>query len=269
MESDRMIEGEGRWQPLAGRVALVTGVSRRAGIGFAIARRLAQYGAELFLHSWSPFDAAQPWGADPDGAEMLAAELRDIGRRVEHQAADFRASEAPQQIMDATIAAFGHVDILIANHAYSTLGTLEELTTAEIDAHLEVNVRGTLLLIQAWARQHDDRRPGGRVVLMTSGQHRAPMPGELAYVASKGALHQLTVSLAAHLAPRQITVNTIDPGATDTGYATPALYEAVLRHEPQGRWGQPDDAARLIAWLATDEAQWVTGQVISSTGGGP
>jgi 3-oxoacyl-[acyl-carrier protein] reductase len=230
-----MIYREGRRQPLAGRVALVTGVSRRAGIGFAIARRLAQDGADLFLHSWAPFDAAPPWGADPDGADVLAAELRDGGRRVEHLAADFRAAEASQQFVDAAIAAFGHVDILIATHAYSTLGTLERLRAGENDTHLAVNVRGTSLLIKDWAAQHDDMRAGGRVMLMTSGHHRSPMPGELAYVAAKGALHQLTASLAGHLAPRQITVNTIDPGATDMGHAAPSFFEAVLRQQPQGR----------------------------------
>jgi 3-oxoacyl-[acyl-carrier protein] reductase len=255
--------------PLAGRVALVTGVSRRNGIGFAIARRLAEQGADLFLHSWAPFDAAMWWGADPGGNEAIRSELRATGRRVEQLAADFREPAAPERVVDAAFAAFGQVDILIANHAYSTLGDLEALTADDIDAHLEINVRGTLLLIQAWAARHDDRRPGGRVILLTSGQHLGPMPGELAYIASKGALHQLTRSLAAHLAPRRITVNTVNPGATDTGYADDALHESVLASEPLGRWGEPDDAARLIAWLCGDDARWITGEVINSTGGGP
>jgi 3-oxoacyl-[acyl-carrier protein] reductase len=95
------------------------------------------------------------------------------------------------------------------------------------------------------------------------------MPGELPYIASKGALHQVTASLAAHLAPRGITVNAVDPGATDTGYADEATRAAVLALEPMGRWGEPDDAARLIAWLASDAARWVTGQVLVSNGGGP
>jgi 3-oxoacyl-[acyl-carrier protein] reductase len=253
--------------PLAGRVALITGVSRRNGIGFAVARRLARMGADLFIQSWSPFDAAQPWGADPDGLDAVMAELRASGRRVEHLAADFRDPTAPARVVQAAQSAFGYVDILIANHAYSTMGVLEDLTADEIDAHLEANVRGTLLLVKEWATRHDDNRPGGRVIMMTSGQHRAPMPGELAYIASKGALHQLTMSLAAHLAPRGITVNTINPGATDTGYATPEVYQAVLHSSPMGRWGEPDDAARLIAWLVTDDARWITGEVISSTGG--
>jgi 3-oxoacyl-[acyl-carrier protein] reductase len=175
---------------------------------------------------------------------------------------------APQQVMAAAVEAFQHVDILVLNHAYSTMGGLEELTAREIDRHLTVNVRATLLLMQAFAAQHDGR-PGGRIVLLTSGQHLGPMPGELAYIASKGALHPLATSLAAYLAPRGITVNAVNPGATDTGYASPELHERILDLEPQGRWGHPEDAARLIAWLCTDDARWVTGQIINSTGGGP
>jgi 3-oxoacyl-[acyl-carrier protein] reductase len=91
----------------------------------------------------------------------------------------------------------------------------------------------------------------------------------LAYIASKGALYPLTLSLSAHLARRRITVNAVNPGATDTGYASPELYKTVLEQEPQGRWGLPEDAAKLVAFLCTDDAQWITGQTINSTGGGP
>lgn len=253
---------------LRGRVAIVTGVSRRIGIGYGIAARLAQAGANLFLQSYAPYDAGQPWGADAGGVVSLVQDLSGFGTRVEHLSADFTQPDAPDAVMGAATAAFGHVDILIANHAYSTMGELGALTGDEIDKHLIVNVRATLLLAQAFAAQHDDR-PGGRVILMTSGQHEGPMPGELAYVASKAALHGLTQSLSDALIRRGgITVNTVNPGATDTGYAGADLYRAVAEHSPQGRWGQPDDAARLIAWLCTDDARWITGQVINSTGGG-
>jgi 3-oxoacyl-[acyl-carrier protein] reductase len=258
------------YQPLLGRVALVTGVSRRIGIGYAIASRLAERGADVFVQSWSPFDAAQSWGEDKAGIDAVIAELRAKypQRRIEHLAADFMDANAPAQLIQAAFAAFGHVDILVANHAYSTMGKLEEVTAEQIDAHMAVNVRATLLLIKEWSARHDGRS-GGRVILMTSGQHSGPMPDELAYVASKAALHGLTQSLSAALIPRGITVNTVNPGATDTGYATPDLHKLLVDLEPQGRWGQPDDAARLIAWLASDDAQWITGQVINSTGGGP
>ena len=131
---------------LQGRVAVVTGVSRRVGIGFAVASRLAALRADLFLHSFAPFDAGQPWGADDAGMAPLLVELRNLGVKVEHVEADFADPDAPRAVMAAAVQAFGHVDILVANHAYSTLGTLEDLTAAQIDAHLGVNVRGSLLL---------------------------------------------------------------------------------------------------------------------------
>ncbi|MGI5131658.1 SDR family oxidoreductase [Pseudonocardia sp. CA-107938] len=250
-------------------VALVTGVSRRIGIGATVARHLGRAGLDLVLHGWSPADAEQPWGADPDGGSALPGEIAaESGARVELVSADLADPAAPAAVFDAAVAAFGHVDVLVANHARSSNQDLEHLTATEIDLTYAINTRATLLLVQEFARRHDDARRG-RVVLTTSGQHRGPMPGELPYIASKGALHQLTASLAAHLAPRRITVNTVDPGATDTGYADAAARAWVLEREPMGRWGEPADAARLITWLTGPDAGWVTGQVIVSNGGGP
>jgi 3-oxoacyl-[acyl-carrier protein] reductase len=105
------------------------------------------------------------------------------------------------------------------------------------------------------------------VLLFTSGQYHGAMPGELPYVASKAALHELTPSLAVHLAPRGITVNCVDPGPNATGYADDEGRAAVVARMPGGRWGTPEDTARLVAWLASDEAAWVTGQTIASDGG--
>jgi 3-oxoacyl-[acyl-carrier protein] reductase len=259
-------------RPLAGRVAVVTGVSRRVGIGLAVARRLAALGAALFVTSWTAHDREQPWGADPGGMDAVLAELGRGGPsapaagRVEHLEADFQDPEAPERVMAVAVEAFGHVDILVCNHARSSLGGLGQLTAAELDATLAVNTRAVLLLVQAFAAQHDGRA-GGRVVLFTSGQQLGPMPGELAYAASKGALVGVTPSLADTLADRGITVNTINPGPTDTGYADQATRERVARMFPAGRWGAPDDAARLVAWLCGDDAAWVTGQVVNSEGG--
>src|SRR6266511_28517 len=214
-------------QPLARRVALVTGVSRRIGIGFAVAERLGAMGAGLLVHSWAPHDTEQPWGSDPGGIDaVLAALRRAVPTRVEHVAADL----------------------------------------AELDLSYAVNARASLLLVQSFAAQHDGR-PGGRVILMTSGQHLGPMPGEIPYAASKGALQQVTATLADALADRAITVNCVNPGPVDTGYATGEAHARVARAFPAGRWGEPDDPARLIAWLATDDARWITGQVINSEGG--
>jgi 3-oxoacyl-[acyl-carrier protein] reductase len=252
---------------LEGRVAIVTGVSRRSGIGAAIARRLAERGARLLIHSWVAHDAEQPWRADEGGVPRILDELR-ASTSTEHIDADLVDPLAPGRIVDAARAAFGHVDILVSNHARSSRQDLEHLTADELDASFAINSRATLLLIRDFAAQHE-RPDGGRIVMMISGQHLGPMPDELPYIASKGVLHQLTQSLAAHLAPRGITVNTVNPGATDTGWANDDVIREVLAASPQGRWGQPDDAARLIAWLASDDARWVTGQIINSTGAGP
>jgi 3-oxoacyl-[acyl-carrier protein] reductase len=135
-----------------------------------------------------------------------------------------------------------------------------------LDAHWAVNTRSAILLAQAFAAQHDGR-PGGRIIFMTSGQDLGPMRDEVAYAMTKGALASITRTLADQLADRAITLNAVNPGPVDTGYAPPDAYEAVRRRFPQGRWGEPDDPARLIAWLATDEAAWITGQVINTEGG--
>jgi 3-oxoacyl-[acyl-carrier protein] reductase len=256
--------------PLRGRAALVTGVSRRAGIGYAAARRLAALGASLFLHHYAPHDRDQPWGDDPGGAQAVVAGVRGAlavaDASVHHLELDLALPEAPPRLIEAAADAFGHLDILVCNHARSGDGPLGTLDAALLDAHWAVNTRSTILLTQAFAARHDGR-PGGRVIFMTSGQDLGPMTGEVAYAASKGALASITKTLADHLADQRITLNAVNPGPVDTGYASPEAHEAVRRHFPQQRWGVPDDPARLIAWLVTDEAVWITGQVINSEGG--
>ena len=257
--------------PLRGRAALVTGASRRAGIGYAIARRLAALGASLFLQHYAPHDRDQPWGADPGGtAAVLAgvtAALAADDASVHEIELDLAGPGAPEQLVSAAAGQLGHLDILICNHARSggdgPLGTLD---AAMLDGHWAVNTRSAILLAQAFAARHDGR-PGGRIIFMTSGQDLGPMTSEVAYAASKGALASITRTLADQLADQAITLNTVNPGPVDTGYAPPEIHEAVRRHFPQQRWGTPDDPARLIAWLVTDEAEWITGQVINTEGG--
>jgi 3-oxoacyl-[acyl-carrier protein] reductase len=169
--------------------------------------------------------------------------------------------------MDRAVGYFGHVDVLVANHARSSTQALSFVTAHELDLSFGVNVRASVLLVQAYAAKHDDERPGGRVILFTSGQHLAPMPAELPYAISKGAIHQMTLSLADALVDRGITVNTINPGPTDTGWADPELTERVRNALPAGRWGSPDDASRLVGWLVSDDSAWITGQILNSEGG--
>jgi 3-oxoacyl-[acyl-carrier protein] reductase len=120
-----------------------------------------------------------------------------------------------------------------------------------------------LLLVKEFAAQHEG--DGGRVVLMTSGIHKGPMTNELAYAVSKGALLVATPTLADELADRGITLNCVNPGPTDTGWGLADVDPAPRM--PAGRWGEPDDAARLVAWLCSEDARWITGQVIDSEGG--
>lgn len=200
-------------------------------------------------------------------ADELVDELRAGGTRVGHLAVDLGDPSAPAALFDATVAEFGHVDAVVANHARSSNQDLANLTAAELDACFAANTRASLLLAKEFAARHDDRRTGGRIVLFTSGQHLGAMPDELPYVVSKGAIQQVTASLAMNFAHRGITVNCVNPWPTDTGWATPEETAQAMRRLPQGRWGHPDDAARLVAWLLSDEAQWIVGQTINSEGG--
>jgi 3-oxoacyl-[acyl-carrier protein] reductase len=242
---------------------VVTGAGRRAGIGFATARGLAGAGASVLVHAWTPYDVRE-YGAPDEEAEAAAAELRESGSRIELIEADFADPDAPAAVIGAAADLFGHLDILVVNHARSDDVPLAGLTADHLDASLRENVRAALLLVKEFAAQHDGRE-GGRVILMTSGQHIAPMATEVAYAVTKGALHQATKTLAEALIDRRITVNTVNPGPTDTGYGLADLDPTARM--PLGRWGEPDDAARLIVWLCTNDARWITGQVIDSEGG--
>src|SRR5437868_953452 len=195
---------------LDGRVAVVTGVSRRIGIGYAIARRLARDGADVFVQSWTAHDAEMPWGADPAGIDGVIESLRSEvpeTTRIAHLEADFEHPLSPRAVIESAVAELGAVDIVVANHARSSHFGLGNLTAAELDCCLAVNVRATILLVQAFANLHDDSRPGGRVVLFSSGQHLVPMPDEIPYIAGKAALVGLTKSLAAAVVRRGINVN--------------------------------------------------------------
>ena len=252
---------------LAGRIMVVTGVSRRAGIGFAIARRLLADGARVVVHSWAAHDAAQPWGADPGGVDVLLAELGGVGPRLRHIDADLAERDAPQFVIDFAAAEFGAVDALVANHARSSTGTLEVVTADELDAAWAVNARAVVLLAQAYAARHDDSRVHGRIVLFTSGQHLGPMAGELAYAISKGAVHQMTRSLADALADRAITVNTINPGPVDTGWPDDDVRDRLRSSFPAGRWSTPADIAETVRWLLDEKSEQVTGQIIDAERG--
>jgi len=195
------------------RTTLVTGVSRRQGIGFAIARRLLrENGARVFAHSFAPYDATEPWGSDPVGITGVLAGLGGESDRLTHLEVDLADPGAPGRLVGAAVERFGGLDSLVVNHARSQLGALDELDAATLDLTWAVNVRASLLLVQAFAEQYQPGPDGGRVVLFTSGQHLGPAPLEIPYAATKGALQQITRTLADALAERGITVNCVNPG---------------------------------------------------------
>jgi 3-oxoacyl-[acyl-carrier protein] reductase len=252
--------------PLSGRVALVTGVSRRIGIGAAIARRLLADGALVFASGWTPHDEEMPWGADSVSPEALGAALGATGETFHQWPCDLEDPDAPAALVDACIERFGGIDILVANHARSSHYDLETLTATELDRCWAINARASVLLARELGRRREPT-PGGRLVLFTSGQHIGPMADEIPYAVSKGAIQQMTRTLADALADRGVTVNCVNPGPVDTGWANARLHAQVAARFPGGQWGQPEDVARLVAWLVSDEAAWISGTVLDSEGG--
>ncbi|UNK69918.1 SDR family oxidoreductase [Microbacterium sp. H1-D42] len=285
-------------QPLSGRTALITGASRRKGIGFAVACELAALGANVFVHHFQAHDTAQPWGGDDldavrDGIRSSLIPSAAFGDR----AADLRDPTQIETLLDAAADLTGSLDILVCNQALSGGdGSVFDLTADSLDAHWRTNTRASLLLTAGFARRVRTRfgeldaasaRPGdrtasarpfekptGHVIWMTSGQGDGPMRGEVAYATSKAALAGVTKTAAAELLDAGIVLNTVNPGPVNTGYLDADTTDRDLDWVPEflastpfGRFGRPDDPARLIGWLCTDAGSWVVGQVLTSDGG--
>ena len=246
--------------PLAGRVALVTGVSRSIGIAVRVAERLHELGATVFSTGWQAHDAEMPWGVDP-----LAELPFSVGQH------DLEEPGVPSALVDEVVTAHGRLDLLIAVHARSSAMSFAEVDATELDRCWAANVRSVVLLAQRFAERHApapiDRPPIGRMIWFTSGQHLAPMDGEIAYAVAKGALHQMTRSIDHALARSRIVANCINPGPVDTGYASGEIRAAIADRFPDRRWGTPDDVANVVAFLVSDEGAWIRGQVIDAEGG--
>ncbi len=245
---------------LSGRVALVTGVSRPAGIATTIADRLHRLGATVVATGWPPHDDEMPWGA---------ASLGDVPFEVRRH--DLEDPAAPAALVDEVITDHGRLDVVVAVHARSSSQSFADVDAAELDRCWAANVRSIVLLAQRFAEVHRPAPagdpPAGRMVWFTSGQHLAPMDGEIAYAVSKGALHQMTASVDHALAARRIIANCINPGPVDTGWASPELHAAVAERFPDGRWGSPADIADVVAFLVSDAGAWIRGQVLDVESG--
>jgi 3-oxoacyl-[acyl-carrier protein] reductase len=240
---------------LTGKVALVTGGSR--GIGAQIVRRLATDGA----------DVGFTYLTAKDEAEQVAAQVRRLGRRVLQIQADLAEPVVAVQVVDAVVGEFGRLDILVNNAGVAYRAPLAQTPLAEFDRLVAINARAPFLMMQAAA---DKLAAGGRVVNISSGITSTAPAGFSLYSGVKAFLEQVTRVAAAEFGARGITVNAVAPGATATGRMArlSAQQRAAAPAEfALGRIGEPADTAGVVAFLVSEDAGFVTGEVIHNTGG--
>jgi 3-oxoacyl-[acyl-carrier protein] reductase len=243
--------------PLANKIARVTGASR--GIGAAIARRLARDGAKIIVH----------YARRADLAQKVAADIRAAGSEAIILQADLADLAQVDPLIETAAAAFGQLDILVNNAAVSHGGgPLDAIRPDDFEKTFNVNVRALLFACQSAARRMND---GGRIINISSGITRSRVAGSAVYSASKAAVEMITKVLAAELGRRQITVNALLPGMTETDLlhqsVPPPAIAAYLAQIPLGRLAQPDDIADAAAFLASPDARWITGESLAANGG--
>jgi NAD(P)-dependent dehydrogenase (short-subunit alcohol dehydrogenase family) len=247
---------------LTGKIALVTGASR--SIGRAIALRLAKDGAMVCI----------TYVSNAEAAKETVAEIARGGGRAFALNGDIGAIDDVNRIALAfqeelrTRTGSDQFDILVNNAGIAVRATPDEFDEAQFDRQLNVNFKGPVFLTRALLHKIND---GGRIINISSQTSQMALPMVFLYTASKAALDNYTRNLAKHLGKRGITVNTVAPGATDTDMnkpqMTPERLKALAESTPLGRVGQPEDIADAVAFVASDDARWVTGQYIAASGG--
>ncbi|MFI6509326.1 SDR family NAD(P)-dependent oxidoreductase [Streptosporangium sp. NPDC050855] len=244
---------------LTGRTALVTGASR--GIGRAIATRLAAKGAVVAAH----------FGTDEQGATATVDEIRRAGGTAFAVGAELGVDGDVETLFAGVEAGLAGrpLDILVNNAAAPPAGPLGVTTRAEFDRLFAVNVRAPYFIVQ---RALPLLRDGGRIVTISSVATRMANPAQTSFAMTKGAVETMSLTLANQLGARGITVNAVAPGATRTEangpvFDAPGLAELIAGTTALGRLGGPDDVADVVAFLASDAARWITGQVVDASGG--
>ena len=241
---------------LTGKIALVTGSSR--GIGRAIVERLSQEGAAVAINYFRSSDQAD---------EVVAAITSGGGAAVALQA-DVSDIEGVQQLFEQTLEHFGRLDILVNNAGIRITRTVADTREDEFDRLFAINVKGPFFACQQAVHRISD---GGRIINISSAVTRMMLPGYSIYAASKAAVDQLTRVLAKEIGERQVTVNAVCPGPVDTELLREGKTEEQLQGMAQmaafNRLGKVDDIADVVAFLASDDARWITGQMIHVNGG--
>jgi 3-oxoacyl-[acyl-carrier protein] reductase len=263
---------------LTGHVALITGSNH--GIGAATARTLAACGARVlvtYLRIDQAVDTSSPdryRSQRASNADAIVADLRKAGAEAVALEADLADATTPTRLFDHAEATLGPVDILVNNASGWLADTftaessdkfgraLVRVSTETFDRQFAVDARGSAALIAELARRHVARKATwGRIVGLTSG-NAAGFPGEVSYGAAKAALENYTMSAAQELAPFGITANIVHPGVTDTGWITDEVRRYVESRPDLGHIAQPDDVARIVAFLVSNEARLITGNIL-------
>ncbi|MEK6397935.1 MAG: glucose 1-dehydrogenase [Terriglobus sp.] len=245
---------------LAGKVALVTGSS--SGIGQGIAIRLAKDGADIVIN----------YAGNPKGADDTKQQIEALGRKAISVKADLSKVSECQSLVQAGISAFGHLDILVNNAGVEKGSDFTEVTEADYDFVLNVNLKGVFFTTQAFVKHVLDRNASGRIINISSVHEDMVFPHFATYCAAKGGVRMLMRDLAVELGPKNITLNNIAPGAISTPINKSLLEDkpklnALLANIPLGRLGTVDDVAALASFLASDEAAYVTGSTYFVDGG--
>jgi glucose 1-dehydrogenase len=252
---------------LEGQAAVVTGAN--SGLGRAVALGLGRAGAKVVVN----------YVADPAGADAVAQEIEALGGAAIPVRADVSREEEVRDMFRAAVAAFGTVHILVNNAGLQRDAPIEEMTLADWNLVLAVNLTGQFLCAREAAREFQRRGmdPGvsasaGKIICVSSVHEVIPWAGHANYAASKGGVSMLMKTLAQELAPRRIRVNSIAPGAIRTpintaAWDTPEAYARLQRLIPYGRIGEPSDVAQAAVWLASDASDYVTGSTLLVDGG--
>jgi 3-oxoacyl-[acyl-carrier protein] reductase len=245
-------------KPLQGRIALVTGVGRRAGIGAAICREIAKNGGDVFFTYWQQYDKETHSENCENDPAAIAVEFSHFGVRVGSVEIDLSVPDSAEKLFQVVEKELGTPAILINNACHDFEVPFVELSPEILDAHYAVNIRATAMLCKEFVK----RGNAGHIISMTSGQSLGSMGGhKIPYTITKAALEMLAPQLAPELAKRGITINALDPGPTDTGWMTEELKEQVRKESKRGRVNTPEDIARLVVSVLT-EKKYPSGEVI-------